>query len=92
MNPLVNQIVGQQPAQLQNPQLMGLMKAWKIAQSSANPTEALLGALSNSKNSAPIIESLKRNNWDGEKAFYECAKEQGIDGNEIVQFLKSMGL
>ena len=84
MNQMVNQIMGNQP----NP----LKQAWEMAQSASNPQQALLTALANAKKGNEAMETLKRNNWNGEKAFYDFAKELGIDGNQLVQTLQSMGL
>ena len=83
MNQMVSQIMDQQT----NP----LKQAWQMAQSASNPQQALLTALASAKNGNEAMETLKRNNWNGEKAFYEFAKELGIDGNQVVQTLQSMG-
>ena len=86
MNPMVSQIMGQQAED--NP----LLQAWKMAQACQNPKEALMNALAKSGNSGKIMSLLQQNNWDGQKTFFEYAKEQGIDGNQLVQQLRSMGL
>lgn len=86
MNQMVNQIIGQQTEN------NALLQAWQMAQACQNPKEALMNALAKSGNSGKIMTLLKQNNWDGQRTFFEYAQEQGIDGNQLVQQLRSMGL
>ena len=86
MNQMVNQIMGNQMEQ--NP----LMQAWRMAQATQNPSEALMNALIKTGNSGPILDLLKQNNWNAQRTFFEYAKEQGVDGNQLVRQLQSMGL
>ena len=86
MNQMVNQIMGQQM------QTNPLIQAWNMAQSAANPQQTLMDALSHGKNSNEVLEVVRKNNGDFEKAFYEYARIKGEDGNQLVQQLRSMGL
>lgn len=86
MNQMLNQIMGQQAQD--NP----ILKAWKIVQSAQDPQKALMDALLKGNNSDEVMNILKQNNFNAEKAFYDYAKLKGEDPNQLIQQLQSMGL
>lgn len=86
MNQMVNQIMGNQAQS--NP----LMQAWNMAQSMQNPQKALMDALCQGKNSNEVLEIIRKNNGNFQKAFFEYAQMKGEDGNQLIQQLRSMGL
>lgn len=69
-----------------------LIQAWNMAQAAQNPQQALMDALLKGRNSNEVMEVVRKNNGDFQKAFFEYAKMKGTDGNQLVQQLQSMGL
>lgn len=60
----------------------------QIARGSANPNQTAQYLLSQNPQYNTVINYVRNNGGDPQKAFYQMAKEKGVDPNAILSALK----
>lgn len=60
----------------------------QIANGSANPNQTAQMLLSQNPNYNAVINYVRNNGGDPKKAFYQMAKEKGVDPNAILNSLR----
>ena len=82
MNPILQTLVNQSPQVNQIKQMFNLLK------SAQNPQALLNNMASQNPQLKQVMEVINQHGGDPKKAFYDIAKERGIDPNEILNQLK----
>jgi hypothetical protein len=82
MNPILQTLVNQSPQVNQIKQMFNMFK------SAQNPQALLNNMASQNPQLKQVMEAINQHGGDPKKAFYDIAKERGIDPDEILNQLK----
>jgi hypothetical protein len=82
MNPILQTLVNQSPQVNQIKQMFNMFK------SAQNPQALLNNMASQNPQLKQVMEAINQHGGDPKKAFYDIARERGIDPDEILNQLK----